>query len=605
MHQTPANYHITKYPIRGSKDFRVYIRSSYSSGGKKYKETVEKYPSYDALGEEHGDADAFLKARIGELKRKAEEERESAKQARALTKTILPGKESDGYSDKVRNGASLVLSAAWRDLKIEPFLNSWKHRKGLRIEYSLNDALKAMCFLRVIDPGSKLSDSKKAGRFVEPFGVTLDGLYDSLDRLEELEGELVRKLSRECASRMGGYGEVIYYDCTNFHFECQGEDGEGGLRAYGMEKNHRPDPIVEYGLFVDEKGFPISCGTFRGNVSEKGTLLPLLRMAGEEATSHCIVVADAGLNTAENKETVHNSGRNYVYVQPIRMLSKDLREYASSKEGMRAYGEGGCMLKSRWIKRGGGLEEKLIVRFDPDAERFELAAIEQRLSHVRKFIEDPSLLSYDRCRDGKQYIRKAAFDRRTGELIREKSVLSIDDEKVARDRAYAGFYAFVTDIPNSEDGRDREYIRELKAKGLRCRPKTEEEVLAVAGRRESIEECFRAMKTDMSARPIYVRRPGHIKAHLLTVYVALCLISYLKIAHKFSFTQQRLLDSLRSFDYAEGAADDGTVYYERLFWNEELKEISEKLGLKGMKCDYIEKGEMKKLIVEAKRGKRS
>ena len=167
------------------------------------------------------------------------------------------------------------------------------------------------------------SNSKKNNDYLEDFDLTVDDLYDALDRINEFSGQLTRKLSGRCRELLGSNSEAIYYDCTNFYFEIQEEDKEDGLRAYGVEKNHRPDPIVEYGLLLDGDGFPIGSATFRGNESEKGSLIPLLDDAGEEASKARIIVADNGLNTEDNKKAIHNSGRNYIFCQSPKQLSEE------------------------------------------------------------------------------------------------------------------------------------------------------------------------------------------------------------------------------------------------------------------------------------------
>lgn len=586
------NLHITKFPPRKNGDFAVYIRQSYSIKGKKLKRTIEKYPSWKELAERHGDPDAFLKGRVEALKEKHESE---AGKATAKTKTIVFNAPDMKPERRKFNLSSLVLNRAWADLRLEPLLNKTKFDRKWRFGYSINDAARLMSYLRVVSPGSKLGDSRNSGFFVERMDAKPDDLYDALDRISEAKERIVRRISKSCAEAFGS-GEAVYYDCTNFYFEIQGEDDDG-FRSYGVEKNHRPDTIVEYGLLLDEKGYPVSCGTFKGSQSEKTTIKPLLELGGE-ATAVKIVVADAGLNTLGNKEGIHDSGRNYIYVQSIKSLCRKesaLFDYCTSKDGMSPYGGKGAMYKSCWIKDGKGHEEKLIVKFDPDSERFAKETIAKRLEHIRKFFERPSRLNYDNCQDGKQYIKKVQVDRKTGEVVEADSVLQLNDA-YERDLRLAGFYAYVTDIPDATSENDREYIAELRRSKLRCEPKTIPEILDIAGKRVVIEDCFRVMKTDMSARPMFVRKREHIKGHLLIVYIALALISYIKLKYRLSFTHQKLLDVLRGFETCVGETDDGTVYYEKLFCMEETNELIEKAGLARLYDTYVERLEMKRLI---------
>ncbi len=159
-------------------------------------------------------------------------------------------------------------------MKLEAFLRSWKLTSNKKIKYSVNDELRLMCFSRIINPGSKLSDIRSNNNYVERFDLNIDNLYDSLDLIDELSAKLTRKLSKECKAIMPGSDDgAIFYDCSNFYFEIQSADEEG-LRAYGIEKNHRPDPIIEYGLLYHRAGYPIGSVAFRGNESETGSLIP-------------------------------------------------------------------------------------------------------------------------------------------------------------------------------------------------------------------------------------------------------------------------------------------------------------------------------------------
>lgn len=583
--------YIKRIPTNDKKDCKVFIAMSVP--GSKRRRTVEKLGLFSELAKAKGseaEAERFLKRRLAELE-SSEEHRRRGKASLEIDfdeeMDLGGGEVADG-----RNAGYLFLQKAYYELGIEPFVNTWKSESCPKLAYSLNDALRLLVFARAEDPGSKLAASKKGSDYVEDFDVTVDDLYDCLDRVAAFAPKLTRRLSAKCGKLLGASGDAVYYDCTNFFFEIQGPDGEKGLRDYGVEKNHRPDPIVEYGLLLDGGGYPIGSCCFRGNESEKTSLLPLLEDAGEEATRARIVVADAGLNTEANKDAIHGSGRNYVFCQSPRSLSADNAERVVNDEGGWAFYDGGRKkAKSLWIKRSNGRRERMVVRWDKASADFMNATIDARVERARKIIKSPSRLSLRNCQDGKQYIRKIAFDPKTGEISRERSVLSLCEEEIARDRKYAGYVVYVTDIPRAEDMDDE--FRKAEREGYRVVPQDDLGIIGIAGRRNDIEACFRTMKTDLEGRPIYVRTPGHIKAHLFTVYLALTLVMYVQRRYAKGMTSDRLFRAIRRYSLCK--LDDREGVYRTCYYSEDVQKLAEAMGLT-LNRKYLSWPDVKKQI---------
>lgn len=586
--------YIKRFPPNKDGDYKAYICRSVP--GSKTREILERYPSIKEVEKEHGDAEKYLKARMEELEKELTEPKSSLVRA-DLDEKIDFDDEKPYVGSK--NLGYVFLQKAYYDLGIEPFLNSWKFQNGLKIGYSLNDAFRLLVFARVEEPCSKLAVSRKTDDYVESFDCTVDDLYDCLDRIDKFSDQLTRKLSAKCSSLMDSKSEAIYYDCTNFYFEVQEEDGEEGLRAYGVEKNHRPDPIVEYGLLLDGNGFPIGSGCFRGNESEKGTLAPLLKNAGEDISRARIIVADNGLNTDDNKELIHRSGRNYIFCQSPKQLSEASLKPLEEKDGWTEYGDG-KKIKCWWIKRSNGREERLVARFDPASYAFVNSCIEQRLERARGFIDNPSKLSYARCQDGKEYIRKVVVDRKTGEIIKDKSVLEINEDTVAKDRRFAGYILYVTDIPRKQDDEDGSFTKAAKD-GLALRYKTDMEIVEIAGKRNDIEDCFRQMKTGMDAHPIFVRKKEHIRAHLFTVYVALTLMMYLRGKFVPDMTSQQMLTAVRK--YRVVPMDKKKDIYITCYYDSGIHRLIEATGGKDFDRKRILHSRIKSLIAKSKQRK--
>lgn len=584
--------YIKKFSIRNSGDFKVYICRSVK--GKKTRQVLERYPSYEQLKKEHGDADLFLKERMEELSKNADLKREEL-----ISLTVDPNEtfgEKEEYQG-IRNAGYLFLQKAYYDLGIDSFINSWKHTKGWQTQYSLPDAFRFLVYSRVIDPCSKLAVSKKGGDYLESFHLSDDDLYDSLDRIDDFSAALTRKLSNKCRNEIAQNSDVIYYDCTNFYFEIQYPDVPEGLRDYGVEKNHRPDPIVEYGLLLSGNGYPVGQCVFRGNESEKTSLLPLLSDAGEDISKATIICADNGLNTEGNKKVIHESGRNYIFVQsPKQLREADLSEMFR-EEGYRVYDGGRKKVKSYWIKRTNGREERLVVRFDQASADFVNRTIDRRVERAKKFLKNPSLLSYRNCQDGKEYVKKAVFDDRTGEVIEARSVLELDEEKIAEERKTAGYMLYVTDIPREQDDLDGEFGK-LKRLGYRVEYMDDREIVEIAGKRNDIEDCFRQMKSGLEARPVFVRKPEHIQAHLFTVYTALVLLMYLKKKYSLETTNGTLLEDLRRYGVLE--MDKKGDVSRTGYYSPGIDELRRKTGLPYVNRRYLTRPMLKAMIAKSK-----
>lgn len=592
------------YPRKGKSelDRPVNICRTDCVNGKRTRIIVEKHKKASEMGATKEIVDKYIEERIKFL----EEEQKKQDEAEKIESTIDFKEPLKSPFDHRKNGGFLFLEKAWYDLEIDGFLNRWVFDQKTKIQYSLSQTMRLLCFGRVIFPGSKIYTVGLRDRFLEKFDVGKDDIYDVLDRIDSFSGRLERILARRCASLLGSDpDEAVYYDCTNFYFEVQEDDDENGLRAHGVEKNHRPDPIVEYGIMFDGVGFPTGSITFRGGKSEKPSLKEMLK--DDAYTKAKIICADCGLNSQDNKDAIHESGRNYIFCQSVRQLAdkaeagnEGIRTWATNGKDMTAYGEPNkkgekCSYKERWIKRGSGLEERLIVKFDPDSRDFILRTIEKRVERAKKFIKNPSSLEFKNCQDGKEYIKRVEVDKETAEVKKGNPAYLLDEDKIKREKAEAGYYCFVTDIPKEGQLSGKE-IAELKARGLRHSPKGAADIIRIAGRRVQIEDCFRTMKTNMAARPIFVRTTEHIRAHLFSVYVALVLVCYLKLRFKLKQTEDRLFDSLRNYEFAD--MQKGT--FMTLRYDEDINELMEGAGLVLLRYRYLSWKKVKEAIAKCK-----
>ena len=251
MNKEGVPMHAVFYPSKDKSDYSIYIRKSISIKNRKSKLTIEKYPSIRELGYTLEQARAFAEERVAELESECKE-----REAQKTSLSIDFNKKAE-ISSHAKNTGMLYLQKAWSLLRLEPFFNKLKFDEKLKISYSLNDTARFLAYSRIIKPASKLSTFKKSDDYIEDFPVTLDSLYATLGLLDKYQGKITKYCNKRCAEFLGAGSESIFYDCTNFYFETEDGDDDG-FRSYGVEKNHRPDPIVEYGLLFSGDGFPIS-----------------------------------------------------------------------------------------------------------------------------------------------------------------------------------------------------------------------------------------------------------------------------------------------------------------------------------------------------------
>ncbi len=526
-------------------DKTIYIKHSYSVKGVKKQLIIEKYPSANELTEKYGDWENFINERIKilENERKAKNE-----EKRSLEIDFSTPINKDGNYNSFNFGY-LLLQKVYYQLGIDQFFYHYKNNNKLKIKYSLNDAMKFETYNRAIIPGSKLADSKNVGYYAEKFDLTIDDLYDALDRFNDCKEKLQSYVYKKAKELLPPSNKVIFYDVTNFYYEIE-EENE--LCAYGVEKNHRPDPITSFGLFMDSNGIPIKYSSYRGNINEKKQLLPEWKKLEQDLEGEdYIMCTDAGLNSSDIKYYLVTNKNHYIFSQSVKQLGEATKKEIFEDDGWQQLGDHRkfkikkikkeCLVNSDYSQRKDKKKKVLIDTmyifiFDEKRRKFLLNKIEERKNKALEIINNPSRFDKISSTDGKQYIKKIVFDN-NGEIIVENSTLSLDEEAIEKEIKYAGYGAIVTDLFNED-------------------VKT---ILDVAKDRWEIEDCFRQMKTEMNTRPIYCRKPEHIHAHFLICFVTLTLVKLLERKYLPSITASELFDLLRGTNYIKLPTGDWMV----------------------------------------------
>ena len=147
-----------------------------------------------------------------------------------------------------------------------------------------------------------------------------------------------------------------------------------------------------------------------------------------------------------------------------------------------------------------------------------------------------------------QRTRKIHIPTCSGEVA-DQSVSYIDQEIIADEEQYDGFYAVCTNLDDS--------------------PRS---IVKVNQRRWEIEECFRIMKTDFEARPVYVKRKDRILAHFMTCFIALIVYRYLEKKLGERFTIDQILSTLREMDFMKYEGKGYQPVYTRTVLTDALHE---------------------------------
>lgn len=488
----------------------------------------------------------------------------------------------DYDKQKLFTGGYLFLQSVYYGLKLDSICRKIRNRH--KFKFDLNAILSDLVYARVLDPSSKCSSFQAAQRFLEPPSYELHDVYRALSILAE-ELDFIQAEVYKNSFFFGKRNDrFLYYDCTNYYFEIEQEDGD---KKYGKSKEHRPNPIIQMGLFTDGDGLPLAFSLFPGSQNEQKSLKPLeqkiLQQFGCQKFIYC---SDAGLASEDNRAFNHMGERSFIVTQSIKKLPAEDREWALDGKGFKRLSDDSPVDLSRLTEedRQGlfykeepyttkKLHQRLIITYSPKYAAYQKAVRAEQISRAEKMISSGSLKKQRKNpNDPARFVNRIAVTREG-----EKADIHyyLDLERIAEEEKYDGLYAVCTDLLDDDVS----------------------EILKVSEGRWQIEDCFRTMKTDFEARPVYVSREDRIKAHFLTCFLALLLFRLLKRELKSPCTTRQLLGVLRGMNFADIEEQGFTPVYERNRLTDELHEAC------GFRTDYqfITKRKMKEIEKKSKR----
>lgn len=571
------NLHITK--SKNAESF--YIAKSYvKANGSTSSAIVRKLGTLNQLIVEHGPTrDDVLAWAKNEVKLETERYKKE-KEAKTVLIPFHADRQLDYDKQTFYRGGYLFLQSIYYGFQMNKTCRKLKAK--YKFKYDINAILSDLIYARVLEPASKRSSFKTASEFMEKPAYELHDVYRALDVLGN-ECDFIQSEVYKNSHFIGKRNDqILYYDCTNYYFEIEQEDGD---KKYGKSKEHRPNPIIQMGLFMDGDGIPLAFSLFPGNTNEQKSLKPLeQKVIGDFGCQKFIYCSDAGLASEDIRTYNHLGERAFIVTQSIKKLPAEDKTWALNKSGFKRvaddmpvditalpdddtslyYKEEPYTLKK--------LHQRLIITYSPKYARYQKAIREKQVERAEKMIASGNTKKQRKNpNDPGRFIGTTAVTE-DGEAAKVHTFL--DENKIAGEAMYDGLYAVCTDLLDDD------------VSGI----------LKVSEGRWQIEECFRIMKTDFSARPVYLQDENRIKAHFLICFLALLSYRALEKELDYRYTCEEILDTLRGMNFAQIQEQGFVPLYKRLKITDDLHEAC------GFRTDYqfITKSQMKTIQKKSK-----
>lgn len=540
----------------------LYVIKSIYENGVRTTKIVEKLGTTKELESKLNGQDPieWAKKYIEELNKKEKEDK------RDIIVKYSPVKVIEKDENRLFNGGYLFIQQIYYALGLHKICNEISSK--YKFSFDLNSILSRLTYGRILFPASKLATNQLAEKFIEPPNFELQHIYRALEVIAKesnfIQSELYAN-SLKISKRNTG---VLFYDCTNFFFEIE---QESGIKQYGLSKEHRPNPIVQMGLFMDGDGIPLAFSINKGNTNEQITLNPLEKqILSDFNLSRFIVCTDAGLASINNRKFNDKDNRAFITTQSVKKLKKHLKEWALNPIGWQLDGDiktyditeldedkfkDKILYKERWIKED-GLEQKLIVTYSIKYRNYQRLIRKNQIERAIKTITtNPTKLNKSNQNDYKRLIKKTHCTSE-GEIAK-KDIYCIDNDLIAAEEAFDGFYAVCTNLEDEAS-----------------------EIVRVNKRRWEIEDCFRIMKSEFKARPVFLSRDDRIQAHFMTCFISLIIYRLLEKKLGEKYTCHDILKNLKEMDFYQIKGEGYIPTYSRNDLTDDLHEAF------GFRTDY-------------------
>ena len=541
---------------------------------------IKKLGTLESLLSEHGptrdDVIAWAKEIAKEETRKYKDEQ----QKKAVQITFHADRQIN-YDQQVHyRGGYLFLQSFYYRLALHKICR--KLRDKYKFKYDINAILSDLIYARILEPASKRSSYQTASVFLEKPSYELHDVYRALEVIGNEVDLIQAEVYKNSNLLMKRNNKVLYYDCTNYYFEIEQEDG---IKKYGKSKEHRPNPIIQMGMFMDGDGIPLAFSVFPGNENEQKSLKPLERkVLSDFGCQKFIYCSDAGLGSEQIREFNHMGERSFIVTQSIKKRKAEEREWAFDPKGFRRLSDNKPFDLSKLTDDDNNvyykeepytpkkIHQRLIVTYSPRYARYQKMIREKQVDRANAMLASGSDKKQRKNpNDPARFIGKLAATK-DGEVAKIYNFL--DTGKIETEALYDGMYAVATDLLD-DDVRD---------------------ILKVSEGRWEIEENFRIMKTDFEARPVFLQRETRITAHFLTCFLALMIYRYLEKSLGNEYTCGEIVKTLRDMDFASVQEQGYIPLYKRDKLTDALHNVC------GFRTDYefITKQDMKTIQKKSK-----
>lgn len=599
------------------KDPTYYIQQGFRNGKKTTTKNIKRLGKHSELLLITDDPLEYAKNEV----KKMNEEYRSGRSEFIVTMDFnerIPSTDSPCSNSTSLNIGYLYLKDIYAKLNLSDFFKSVSSDR--KITYDCNKICQFLTYARILDPASKYGTYDKLDTYYEKPQVEYQHMIRFLDILDRNSDQYLKHLFDNSENIVKRDTSVMYYDCTNYFFETEKPDEEivdevtgeiiFGLRQFGISKENKTSPIVEMGLIMDSRGIPISMCIHPGNTNEQLTAVPLekevIKMTGNKKFIYC---ADAGLGSYNIRKFNDMGGRAYIVTQSVKKLGQEIKDIVFNDSTYRLLSNGDAITlkemrtfnkkdannlslyndfaykvipantamdtglyeekvykngRTKKVKAKGTLHQYIIVTFSRKMMEYQRTIRERQLERAKKLLrlKDPEKIKKG-PNDIRRFLKNTSSD--TANYV-------LDMDKIHEEEKYDGFYAVATNLDDSA-----------------------KDILAVAQNRYKIEDCFRIMKTNFDARPVFLRKPERIRAHFLICYTALLIYRLMECKLDDNLTHvttSNLIKTLRNMNVVN--MDD--MYYKSIYSGSQALDALERCFELQLNRKYYRPSDLNKIV---------
>ena len=599
------------------KDPTYYIQQGFRNGKKTTTKNIKRLGKHSELLLITDNPLEYAKTEV----KKMNEEYRSGRSEFIVTMDFnerIPSTDSLYSNSTSLNIGYLYLKDIYAKLNLSDFFKSVSSDR--KITYDCNKICQFLTYARILDPASKYGTYDKLDTYYEKPQVEYQHMIRFLDILDRNSDQYLKHLFDNSENIVKRDTSVMYYDCTNYFFETEKPDEEIvdevtgeiilGLRQFGISKENKTSPIVEMGLIMDSRGIPISMCIHPGNTNEQLTAVPLekevIKMTGNKKFIYC---ADAGLGSYNIRKFNDMGGRAYIVTQSVKKLGQEIKDIVFNDSNYRLLSNDDAITlkemrtfnkkdannlslyndfaykvipantamdtglyeekvykngRTKKVKAKGTLHQYIIVTFSRKMMEYQRTIRERQLERAKKLLrlKDPEKIKKG-PNDIRRFLKNTSSD--TANYV-------LDMDKIHEEEKYDGFYAVATNLDDSA-----------------------KDILAVAQNRYKIEDCFRIMKTNFDARPVFLRKPERIRAHFLICYTALLIYRLMECKLDDNLTHvttSNLIKTLRNMNVVN--MDD--MYYKSIYSGSQALDALERCFELQLNRKYYRPSDLNKIV---------